>query len=163
MSEMVTHALTLWRPWPWAILYGGKAVENRTWAPPSAYIGRRIAIHAGKKWDEYGFMDICDELGLGTSEKPADGAAMRREGIVGTARIVGFVRDGLGYPPEGRLYPPPVLAAGSWGKSSIESIMPWYNGPFGWLLDDVIELLPPLPCKGAQGLWPLPHRFEVRS
>lgn len=40
-----THALTLWRPWAWAIIHGPKRVENRTWKPPASFIGKRIGIH----------------------------------------------------------------------------------------------------------------------
>ncbi len=49
-----THALTLHRPWPWAIIHGSKRVENRSWAPPAWLIGQRLAIHAGKRWDADG-------------------------------------------------------------------------------------------------------------
>ena len=46
------YALTLWQPWAWAIARAGKDVENRTWPPPKWLIGQRLAIHAGKGWDE---------------------------------------------------------------------------------------------------------------
>ena len=32
----------------------------------------------------------------------------------------------------------------------------WFCGPVGWQLRDVVRI-EPVPCKGAQGLWTLPH------
>lgn len=31
------------------------------------------------------------------------------------------------------------------------------NGPWCWLLADIVRLTPPVPCRGAQGLWALPR------
>lgn len=44
-------ALTVQQPWAWAIIHGGKSVENRTqlWK----YRGP-LAIHAGARWSERG-------------------------------------------------------------------------------------------------------------
>lgn len=41
---------------------------------------------------------------------------------------------------------------------------PWFSGPFGWLLADVVKLPEPIPSKGALGLWriqpPILRRIE---
>lgn len=34
---------------------------------------------------------------------------------------------------------------------------PWFQGPWGWVLKDVIALPRPVPCRGERGLWALPH------
>jgi hypothetical protein len=44
-------ALTVQQPWAWAIIHGGKDVENRTQA--WSYRGP-LAIHAGARWSERG-------------------------------------------------------------------------------------------------------------
>ena len=44
-------ALSIQQPWPYAILYLQKDVENRDW--PTKFTGR-IKIHAGKKYDQKG-------------------------------------------------------------------------------------------------------------
>ncbi len=156
MGEIVTHALTLWRPWPWAIFHGGKNVENRSWAPPPLFIGKRIAIHAGKKWDEDSLYDIASIVKRGRPGEPAlPGKQMREEGIIGTARIVGVVRD------NDDLFKPPTLVAGTWGKIDPATVRQWFCGPYGWLLDEARPLLSPAMCKGAQGLWALPYPIEV--
>jgi hypothetical protein len=33
---------------------------------------------------------------------------------------------------------------------------PWFVGPYGWVLDDVVKLASPVMCRGAQGLWVMP-------
>lgn len=45
------RALTVQQPWAWAIVHGGKDVENRTQA--WGYRGP-LAIHAGARWSERG-------------------------------------------------------------------------------------------------------------
>ena len=54
------RGLTLHQPWAWAIAHAGKNVENRTWAPPAYMIGERIAIHAGKRFDEEAWTFLSD-------------------------------------------------------------------------------------------------------
>lgn len=44
-------AITIHRPWSWAIAQGFKGVENRTWRPGARVVGSRIAIHAGRRYD----------------------------------------------------------------------------------------------------------------
>ena len=104
----------------------GKDIENRRWYPPHALIGERIAIHAGKTWDETG-LEFIRSLGL---ECPGDGPE-HPTGIVGTARLVGTVGRG-------------------------ETHSRWYMGEVGWRLADVRELPAPLPCRGYQKTWTVP-------
>lgn len=80
-------ALTLWRPWAWA-LFNGKDLENRTWAPPAHMIGQRIAIHAGKKYDAAGEQFIADQLGR--VYLPGQASAT---GIIGVATIARVVTE----------------------------------------------------------------------
>ena len=42
-------AITLWQPWASMVAMGLKQNETRSWAPPKALIGERIAIHAAKR------------------------------------------------------------------------------------------------------------------
>ena len=49
----VTHAITLWPEWAYAVAHLGKDVENRgdtskrSYVPLRGYVGQRVAIHAG--------------------------------------------------------------------------------------------------------------------
>lgn len=48
------RAMTVKQPWASLIASGEKRIENRSWRPPAALIGERIAIHAGAGWDKSG-------------------------------------------------------------------------------------------------------------
>ena len=39
---------------------------------------------------------------------------------------------------------------------------PWAFGPWCWDLDDINELVEPVPCKGMLGLWKVPSEVAVR-
>lgn len=43
-------ALTLTQPWASLVVLGEKRYETRSWRPPAARIGERIAIHAAAGW-----------------------------------------------------------------------------------------------------------------
>ncbi len=120
-------ALTLWRPWPWSILYGPKRVENRPWKPPARIVGKYLALHAGKTWDDEGLgfiKDLVPDVPRSSDAHPL--------GIVGVVRVTGFRATTDLDPDE------------------------WAFGPYAWTLDEIVALPEPVPCKGAQGLWPVP-------
>jgi len=53
-------AITIKQPWATLIASGVKGVENRTWPVPKTIRGQRIAIHAGKGFDDVGFEDFLE-------------------------------------------------------------------------------------------------------
>lgn len=84
------RGLTLNRPWTWAITALDKRVENRSWRPPPYIVGRYIAIHAGKAWDEDGASWIEAMFGVvvpGRDELPSGV-------IVAVTRVLGLSLDG---------------------------------------------------------------------
>lgn len=115
-------AVTVRRPWSWAIASGLKGIENRTWRPrvdPKEF----IAIHAGLSIE-----DVSTCAGYSLEPGPV--------GIVAVARVLEVVES---------------------------SSDPWFTGPLGWVLGDVIRLDEPVECSGRQGLWtvPEPKAIEV--
>ncbi len=129
-------ALTLIQPWAYAIAHLGKDVENRTWRPPASVIGTRIAIHAGAKFDRAAATDLLvNGFSLNQGQPPAPSASTQ-SAIVATAKVTGF-----------------------WTG---DHDRPWYAGPVGWVLKDVVALPQPVPCKGALGLWTVPEHVEER-
>lgn len=149
------RALTLIQPWAHAIVRlpdaQAKRVENRTWPPPETLLGRRFAIHAGKAWDNAAH--LCWPEGL----PPPERHECTRGAIVGVATLLGWL-DFRNYP---------VGEVRSVGLDSKERARhldadPWWNGPVGWLLGDVVSLMTPVPCRGALGLWELPSAVEQR-
>lgn len=130
------RALTLIQPWAWAVAHAGKAIENRTWPPPKWLVGQRLAIHAGMKWDEDAVAFIEDVSGRAPPAERTHGA------IVAIAKVAGVLEDC------------DVDRGGARRSANLE----WFAGPCGWLLEDVVAI-EPLPCKGAQGLWPVPDEL----
>lgn len=136
-------ALTVWRPWSDAIVRGPKRVENRTWPP--FVVGGRIAIHAGKRYQD---LDNASEWPWPAGFVPPH-EVDSPTGIVGVARLVGAldVRHGRRY----------LQRADDADRARLDALDrdPWWAGPVGWLLDDVVAI-EPVPCRGAMGLWTVP-------
>jgi hypothetical protein len=145
-------ALTYWRPWPTLILRTDgerKNCENRRQPPPRHLVGKRVAIHAGKKY------------GLG--EWPFDGAPPRDAecplGIVGTVRIVGVLD--LRKPTRGVVMLERDLGSLPWNDPTYQRVKaldssPWWAGPVGILVEEPTALPRPIAINGSQGWWPVP-------
>lgn len=116
-------ALSIQQPWAWAILYGGKDIENRKW--PTRFRGRFI-IHAGKRFDRDGFEDL--RAMLGALKPPAD---VPLGAFLGTAEIVDCVR-------------PEHMAVAS---------NPWAAGPWCFILREIEPFDDPIPGKGSLGFF----------
>lgn len=82
------YALTLHRPWAWAIAHGPKRIENRSWAPPRWARGMRLAIHAGKTFNERDRNVIASRYGLSVPSKDDDPM-----GIVALATLAGSTTE----------------------------------------------------------------------
>lgn len=150
-------ALTLHRPWPWAILHAPadrrKGIENRSWKPWASIIGQTIALHSGRHYDKEGAKYIAEQMpadlfGLIPFKSVVGLPHWDDEGIVGTVRVVRWFKP---LDPE-------------FGKDP--SIPPgqarWCFGPFCWVLEDVRALVTPIPCKGHQGLWDVPEEIAQK-
>lgn len=137
-------ALTVKQPWAWAIIHGGKNIENR--ATLWKYRGP-LAIHAGGSWSRQGGNDtrVADALGYEPYEPCNYGRALSQPGhqsggftfgaILGVVDLedVHHANDGCCQP---------------WGD-------PDYNGrpAVHLVLADPRPLAEPLPVRGSLGLW----------
>lgn len=124
-------ALTLHQPWASAIVAGLKRHETRSWA--TSYRGP-LAIHAGKSLPAYAREFI--------EETRADGIAlpdpMPLGAVVCIAELVACHRTEARWADIG-------AREAAWGD--------WSDGRFAWELANVRVLTPPIPARGAQGLW----------
>jgi len=121
-------ALSVRQPWTWAILHAKKTHENRTEASVRlgnmrAYIGQRIALHAGKGITRDEYESAADFIRRLAGDCPAP-AVLLRGGIVGSVRITGITKNG-----------------------APEAHSPWHFGPYALILAE------PEPCDflGAAG------------
>ena len=135
-------AITVMQPWAWAIAKGLKPYENRTWPTPRFLLGHYLAIHAGKRVDEDG-VDAFRAIVRLPEVRPRLDAVHTGEltlrmlplgAIVAVARVTGYV-----------------------GPDGPHCVDPWFCGPYGWHLDDVQEIDPPVPCRGMQKVWVVPN------
>lgn len=154
-------AITVRQPWAWAIVHGGKTIENRALA--WSYRGP-LAIHAGLRWSERGGADtrviqafVADwrrrNLPPGFAELAAQGLAKgdlaNKYGVIlGVAELVDA------HPDAGCCRP--------WGESTYTEHPKGTRRVVAHLvLDNVRALAEPIPCKGALGLWtPAPHVLD---
>lgn len=139
----VLRALTLIRPWSAAIAEGKKPVENRTWTPPANLVGTYLAIHGGQKYEDQ--LDWPD--GWTPGQAPP--------GIVAVVRLGGVLdirtrQRRVMLPQVG-----PKLTDEQHAKLVDLDDDPWFVGPVGWYLIDVVAI-EPVDCKGAQKLWEVP-------
>ncbi|MBF9031316.1 hypothetical protein HKCCE3408_13010 [Rhodobacterales bacterium HKCCE3408] len=124
MTELPPLALSVRQPSAWAIIFGGKDVENRSLG--SIRAGRmepgRIAIHAaiGMKQAEYDYL-VWRWAQDGVTVPRPD--ALPRRAIIGSVEVVRVVT---------------------------ESDSPWFGGEAGLLLRDPVPC-DPVPAPGALG------------
>ena len=143
-------ALTLHQPWAMLIAAGVKTMETRSWGPPSNLVGHRIALHAGKQ-----LIKSQSGLGSGTWEMMntlygTDWSELIPRGkVVATARLADARRVVALELETGRARlsgsPARTVLADPYGDFS--------PGRWLWFLEDVQPCNPPVPARGAQGLW----------
>ncbi|MFD4111601.1 ASCH domain-containing protein [Streptomyces sp. NPDC058650] len=139
------RVLTVRQPWAWAIIHGGKDVENRVRNIAGGYRGP-VAIHAGLApiaWDDV--YAVRDVLGR-------DAFSFGSEGWRGAhGRIIGVVD---------------LVDVHLTDSAECYSCEPWAE-PFGWhlVLANPRPLAEPIPFRGALGLRRLddPTRLLVES
>lgn len=140
-------ALTICQPYAHLIALGEKRVENREWA--TTYRGP-LLIHAGKS---RAWLDIEVDAERGKHDYPTliPLAEMAFGAIVAHANLVA------------------CLHIDRIREGKYDDVYPWLrqhehtNGTWCWVLDSVRRLHEPVPCSGAQGLWPrsrLPARAD---
>lgn len=130
VNDLPRKALSVRQPWAWAIVHGGKRLENRSWRQGNPCIPFRgpFCIHAamGMTRDEYEqaryFM-----ADVGVVCPPA--ADLIRGGIIGTASVTAFIR-----------------------KDDPRAKDQWFFGPAALVLDDV-KPIDPIAAVGALGFF----------
>lgn len=156
-------ALTVWQPWATLIELGAKPYEFRSWRPPKALIGQRIAIHAGARpmrikevqalranlRNPGRFPTPClhadvalpllDAIVKQHEQGEAIGAYLPLSHIICTA-IVGEPKSGEECARE--------FGEDAGNDSDREGTFNW-----GWPMLEVEFAEPPAPARGAQGLW----------
>ena len=156
-SKKSLRTLTIIQPWSHIIVHGPKRVENRTWEPRGLAVGDYLAIHAGVFTTKRG----------GVIEQWVGALHLAREhNLLPTVPLLADY-DRIVSGERGRLFEarckthieravPYGAVVGVARLAGVERTAPagdpWWCGPVGWRLSDVVAI-DPVPCKGAQGLW----------
>jgi hypothetical protein len=142
MNQRRLLALTLWHPWPWAIVHG-KPVENRDWAPPSSLLrpGEWLALHGGKF--------------------PAGRALQESAGAYQWIVANGLAAGGNLLSALIAPYASAIFAVVRYAGAVTAHESPWFVGPVGWTWDRLVVLPEPVRCKGHQKLWTVPDDVLV--
>lgn len=140
------RALTLHQPWAWAIAHADKRIENRGPRPMRGIVGQQLAIHAGKAFDDEAAVAMWEgRYGDAARLCPVQ-SEVTTSCIVAVVRVFGVA-----------MVPREVREKGF-------AVHPWWAGPFGLLLTDVVTLGQPVWCRGMQGYWNVPplalHQVE---
>lgn len=125
-------AITLWQPWATWIALGIKTIETRSHNHFAFLAGERIAIHAGKRFDDDAVWEALCVVGDEKLDKPAV------EGPFPSGRVVCTAK---------------VLCAGPLTTENNMDALCDCTGRFGLYLTDIQRLDPPVPATGHQGVW----------
>lgn len=146
-------ALTIWQPWASLIMAGVKPWEFRSWRAPTSVVGQRIAIHAGaRRMVPSEIEELIGRLN-DRREAPYTGLAVAAalpilqrclsapslfplKHILGTA-LLGEPRRASSLYPEAFISDSDRVEHSNWA----------------WPLSSIEHLEPPVPARGAQGLW----------
>ena len=129
-DRLPKYALSIRQPWAWAIVHGGKDIENRSWTrrvPGYSFRGE-FCIHAAKGMtrDEY---EYASDSIIKNGGAPPAAKDLLRGGIIGVGRVVDLAK---------------------------ESNSPWFQGPWPGLVGLVLADVKPIkfiPSVGALGFF----------
>lgn len=123
------------QPWASVVVHGPKRIENRPLPlihGAGRLLGQTIAVHAAKSWDADAVAFIARAAPDYTPPDHARGA------LIGTARIAD------------------VLIFGEVARKVSADQQRWAFGPLCIVLDQVVAIARPIPCRGMLGFWTLP-------
>lgn len=119
------RALSVTQPWAECIVSEGKNIENRSW---NTKLRGYIAIHASSSFSRDRFDACAENYGLDFDKDDVPYGV-----IVGFAKIVDVVTE----------------------EDVTKDTRKWFEGDYGFVLDDVIKLKKPVVVKGTLSFWKL--------
>lgn len=144
-------ALTVRQPWAWAIVHGGKGVENRTRNIAGGYRGP-LAIHAGLREDEAAYHDDLIKEALGQYD---DSWLLQEQLVTGAfVGVVDLIGAHVAQPQRIEQTGPmsffgsPPCCYSAWAEQS--------TGIVHLVLANRRPLERPISCAGKLGLWTPP-------
>lgn len=137
------RGLTVRQPWAWAIVHGGKDVENRT-RSLGPYRGP-VAIHAGLAIDAAAWES--PRFWPDREDEPIEHSALMRGAVIGVVDLLDVHWDNTG----DCCHLPERLVCSDWAM----------EGNWHLCLRNPRPLATPIPWRGALGLWTVPDELEA--
>jgi activating signal cointegrator 1 len=135
-------ALTIYNPWAWAIAWGLKEYETRSWKPTGMKAGDLLGIHAGARFTKEELASCNREpmltillnqgIRIVTKENMPCGAMLAIAELIAVWRTED-IRDGLTVRERG--------------------LGNYANRRYAWQLKIIHRFEEPISCAGAQQLW----------
>jgi len=138
------RVITVRQPWAWAIVHGGKDVENRTRNIMGSYRGP-VAIHAGVALAMEGFKDPTYQAARNAAGPVVRQVGLNRGSIVGVVDLVDV------HVPDAFHGGHPFCWPGGWVTGNMCS--PWAMDGHRHLELANPRAIDPIPAKGKLGLW----------
>ena len=150
VTDITERALTVRPPWSWAIIHGGKLVENRSQGAVGWRYRGRLWIHAAKGWSGRGATDPRVVEAVLRQHPPGSLQPEWHPGhVIGSVELVDV------HPASGCCEP--------WGEETYPPANPEARPPgrvTHLILENPVPLEVPIPARGRLGLWPFdPHRL----
>jgi len=151
-------ALTLTQPWCGLVAAGTKLVENRSrYIIKRSDFGKPFALHASREINETVYERISKIAPELPGSTPAEwGCRWHALSRITSAVIAIATIDRLLDPRACGILPDTDEARAALPLDQRR----WFFGPIGYVLRDVQALATPVPCRGWQGFWTLPHNVE---
>ena len=154
----MVKALTIWQPWATAIALGIKHNETRSWN--TNYRGP-IAIHAAAKNDAHLrglWLDVCGAMSDAGHDyfikRVANNGPYYIEYRDNTREVICDLEFGAIIATANLVECIPITPEYVATLSPQELALGDYTfGRFAWVLEDVVMLDEPVPCRGGQRIW----------
>lgn len=131
IPERPTFVLTVRQPWAWAIIYGGKTIENRTWKPRRP---TEVLIHAGVIFEQHGLAALRRMRKDGLISRPVPRTFASGQ-IIGKVDVTGWDDD--------------------------DSTDPWaVPDHWHWHLSNPVAAWPAIPVTGQPTFWRPPAGWQ---
>lgn len=144
MDTPAIRGLSVLQPWASLLAIGAKRFETRAW--PTKYRGL-LAIHASQSMDRV-CRELCQTEPFKSSLAEANyesAATLPRGCVVAVAVLKDCVQVKDGLPGLGEVE----------SHRNERAFGDWMPGRWAWRLT-IVTRTPPIPCKGALGLWAVP-------
>ncbi len=140
--------LTVWEPWASLITLGFKPYEFRGWRAPASVVGQRIAIHAGARppraKEIAAMMEDVGRNCLKRDALPYLERLWKDPSLAVLSHVVCIATLGTPVPADQIVAEFGIVV----NDSDRAGTFNW-----AWPMLDVEPLTPPIPARGAQGLW----------